>query len=117
MRAGQTFQRDSQSNQMDIFGFLGAANQRASQPGSAYPPAEEWSVQQSLALEKEALGFYITGHPLDKYDRVIKRITSGAIAELKEKSAAGDVKIGGVVSALKLRNTKKGDRYGSFNLE
>jgi len=48
---------------------------------------------------------------------VIKKITGGTIAELKEKAAAGDVKITGVVSALKLRNTKKGDRYGSFNLE
>jgi DNA polymerase-3 subunit alpha len=117
VRAGQAFQRDSQSNQIDIFGFLGAGNQRASQPGFVYPQAEEWSVQQSLAFEKEALGFYITGHPLDRYDRIIKRITSGTIAELKERAAAGDVKIGGVVSALKLKNTKKGDRYGSFNLE
>jgi DNA polymerase-3 subunit alpha len=74
-------------------------------------------VQQSLAFEKEALGFYITGHPLDKYERLIKKITSGAISDLKEKAIAGDVKIGGVVSALKLKNTKKGDRYGSFNLE
>src|SRR4029453_8912008 len=82
-----------------------------------YPEVEEWAVQQSLAFEKEALGFYITGPPLDKYDRVIKKITGGTIAELKEKAATGDVKITGVVSALKLRNTKKGDRYGSFNLE
>jgi DNA polymerase III subunit alpha len=44
-------------------------------------------------------------------------MTSGSIAEVKEKAAPGDVKIGGVVSSLKLRNTKKGDRYGSFNLE
>ena len=48
---------------------------------------------------------------------MIKKITGGTIAELKEKAATGDVKITGVVSALKLRNTKKGDRYGSFNLE
>ena len=117
MRVGQAFQRDSQSNQIDIFGLLGGDSQAAKKPGHFYPQVEEWSVQQSLAFEKEALGFYITGHPLDKYDRVIKRITSGTIAELKEKAATGDVKISGVVSALKLRNTKKGDRYGSFNLE
>ncbi|HJU61703.1 MAG TPA: OB-fold nucleic acid binding domain-containing protein, partial [Candidatus Binatia bacterium] len=86
-------------------------------PANVYPEVAPWSVQQSLAFEKEALGFYITGHPLDKYDKTIKKITSGTIAELKEKASAGDVKIGGVVSALKLRNTKKGDRYGSFNLE
>jgi DNA polymerase-3 subunit alpha len=117
IRIGQAFQRDSQSNQIDIFGLLGGGNKATKKPGHIYPEVEEWSVQQSLAFEKEALGFYITGHPLDKYDRVIKKITSGTIAELKEKAAAGDVKMGGVVSALKLRNTKKGDRYGSFNLE
>ena len=117
MRVGQSHQRDSQSNQIDIFGLLGAGNKGPKQPRDLYPQVEEWSVQQSLAFEKEALGFYITGHPLDKYDRVIKKMTSGSIAELKEKAAPGDVKIGGVVSSLKLRNTKKGDRYGSFNLE
>jgi DNA polymerase-3 subunit alpha len=117
IRVGQAFQRDSQSNQIDIFGLLGGDNKTAKKPGHVYPEVEEWSVQQSLAFEKEALGFYITGHPLDKYDRVIKKITGGTIAELKEKAAAGDVKITGVVSALKLRNTKKGDRCRSFNLE
>src|SRR5499427_3464084 len=117
LRVGQVFQRDSQSNQIDIFGLLGGDSKAAKKPGHVYPQVEEWSSQQSLAFEKEALGFYITGHPLDKYDRVIKRITSGTIAELKERAATGDVKISGVVSALKLRNTKKGDRYGSFNLE
>src|SRR5207248_11143830 len=45
------------------------------------------------------------------------KISSRTIAELKEKASAGDVKIGGVISSLKLKNTKKGDRYGSFNLE
>ena len=117
IRVGQVFQRDSQSNQIDIFGLLGGDSKAAKKPGHVYPQVEEWSSQQSLAFEKEALGFYITGHPLDKYDRVIKRIISGTIAELKERAATGDVKISGVVSALKLRNTKKGDRYGSFNLE
>src|SRR5262245_9968138 len=117
IRVGQAFQRDSQSNQIDIFGLLGGDNKAVKKLGHVYPEVAEWSVQQSLAFEKEALGFYITGHPLDKYDKVIKKITTGTIAELKEKAAAGDVKISGVVSALKLRNTKKGDRYGSFNLE
>jgi DNA polymerase-3 subunit alpha len=117
MRAGQAFQRDQQSNQIDIFAMLGAPAKGPKKPGDIYPQVEEWSAGESLAFEKEALGFYITGHPLDKYDRVIKTISSGTIAELKEKALAGEVKLGGVVSALKLKNTKKGDRYGSFNLE
>jgi DNA polymerase III subunit alpha len=117
MKAGQAYQRDQSSNQFDIFGMLGAPAKGSKRPGDVYPQVSEWSAQEALAFEKEALGFYITGHPLDKFDRVLKKIASGTIAALKEKAQPGEVKIGGVVSALRLRNTKKGDRYGSFNLE
>jgi DNA polymerase III subunit alpha len=117
MKAGQAHQRDQSSNQFDIFGMLGAPAKGSKRPGDVYPQVSEWSAQEALAFEKEALGFYITGHPLDKFDRVLKKIASGTIAALKEKAQPGEVKIGGVVSALRLRNTKKGDRYGSFNLE
>jgi DNA polymerase-3 subunit alpha len=117
MKAGQAHQRDQSSNQIDIFGMLGTPAKGSKRPGDVYAPVSEWSAQEALAFEKEALGFYITGHPLDKFDRVLKKIASGTIAALKEKAQSGEVKIGGVVSALRLRNTKKGDRYGSFNLE
>ena len=117
MRSGQASQRDRNSSQIDIFGLLGGTDTGPQKPADRYPVAEEWSAQQSLAFEKEALGFYITGHPLDKYDRAIRKMTSGSIADLKEKPSSGEVKIGGVISALKLKNTKKGDRYGSFHLE
>ncbi|HWO41780.1 MAG TPA: DNA polymerase III subunit alpha [Candidatus Eisenbacteria bacterium] len=116
MRLGQAFQRESQSNQIDIFGLLGA-NPGVRKADAFYPPVEEWSAQQALAFEKEALGFYITGHPLDKYERVIKKIASGTVTEIKDKAAAGDVKLGGVVSSLRLKNTKKGERYAGFHLE
>jgi DNA polymerase-3 subunit alpha len=117
IRGGQAHQRDQQSNQIDIFAMLGAPGKPAKRSGDLYPQVQEWTQQESLAFEKEALGFYITGHPLDKYDRVIKKIAGGTIAALKEKAAPGQVKVAGVVSALKLRNTKKGERYGNFNLE
>ena len=117
IKAGQAHQRDQSSNQIDIFGMLGAPTRGGKKAGDIYPQVSEWSTQEALAFEKEALGFYITGHPLDKFDRVLKKIAGGTIATLKERAQPGDVKIGGVVSALRLRNTKKGDRYGSFNLE
>jgi DNA polymerase-3 subunit alpha len=117
MRAGQAHQRDQASNQIDIFAVLGTHTKGGKLPTDMYPAGTEWSAQESLAFEKEALGFYITGHPLDKFERQLKRVTSGAIATLKERAQTGDLKLGGVVSALKLRNTKKGERYASFNLE
>ncbi len=117
MAAGQSHQRNRQSDQIDIFAALGVPDKGAKRPGESYPPVEAWSAQESLAFEKEALGFYISGHPLDKYDKVSKKITNGTVASVKEKAFTGEVKLAGVVSALRLRNTKKGERYGSFNLE
>jgi DNA polymerase-3 subunit alpha len=117
MKTGQSHQRDESSHQIDIFAMLGTPAKGASKPGDVYPQVTEWTSQETLTFEKEALGFYITGHPLDKFDRVLNRITSGTISVLKEKAQPGEIKMGGVVSALKLRNTKKGDRYANFNLE
>jgi DNA polymerase-3 subunit alpha len=116
IREGQVCQKDRDSNQTDIFSLLGGGNgERPTR--EIYPQVEEWSAQQQLALEKEALGFYITGHPLDKHEGLLRRSTSGTISALKEKPFSGEVKVGGVVTALRLRNTKKGERYASFQLE
>jgi DNA polymerase-3 subunit alpha len=117
MRAGQSFQRDQASNQMDIFGMLGMAAKGVHRADENYPNVAEWSAQESLAYEKEALGFYISGHPLDKYERVLKKVSSGIIGAVKDKAVPGEIRLGGVVSSLKLRNTKKGERYANFNLE
>ncbi|OGQ20299.1 MAG: DNA polymerase III subunit alpha [Deltaproteobacteria bacterium RIFCSPHIGHO2_02_FULL_60_17] len=118
MKAGQSYQKGRQSNQIDIFDTLGAgAGNGGERNGEHYPQAEEWSAQQQLAFEKESLGFYITGHPLDKYEGALKKWTTGAIVDIRERSSGGEVKVGGVVTALRLRNTKKGERYASFQLE
>lgn len=117
IRMGQSHQKDLQSNQIDIFAALGQAEGAPGKTTNLYPQIKEWPANQVLSFEKESLGFYITGHPLDKYDRAIHRLTSGSVARLRENQATGEVKVAGVVTALKLRNTKKGERYASFNLE
>ncbi|MCH7912872.1 MAG: DNA polymerase III subunit alpha [Deltaproteobacteria bacterium] len=117
MKAGQSYQKDLQSNQIGIFEALGGADKGIENHEDHYPEIEEWSSTQVMAFEKESLGFYITGHPLDKYDHAIKELTTGTTARLREGPPNGEVKVGGVVTALRLRNTKKGERYASFNLE
>jgi DNA polymerase-3 subunit alpha len=115
-KAGQSYQRGHQSTQIDIFASLTGGN-GGERNNDTYPEVEEWSVHQLLAFEKETLGFYITGHPLDKYEETIKQLTNGSVVDLRERSSNGEVKIVGVVTALRLRNTKKGERYASFQLE
>jgi DNA polymerase-3 subunit alpha len=88
-------------------------------PPPPTPGIAAWSDKQRLAAEKETVGFYVSGHPLDKFERDLRRLTSGAIAELGARARVDreKVKVGGVVHTLKLKNNKKGDRYATFNLE
>ena len=117
MKAGQSYQKGLQSNQIDIFQTLGGSEKESENPAEHYPEVEEWSSNQVMAFEKESLGFYITGHPLDIFEQALKELTTGTTARLREGPPNGEVKVGGVVTALRLRNTKKGERYASFNLE
>ncbi|HEY3169300.1 MAG TPA: DNA polymerase III subunit alpha, partial [Candidatus Binatia bacterium] len=56
MKAGQAHQRDQSSNQIDIFGMLGMQAKGGKRPGDVYASVSEWSAQEALAFEKEALG-------------------------------------------------------------
>src|SRR5262249_19841499 len=59
-------QRDRESGQTSLFGAF-EAPAAAAQAEVVYPESEEWAPRQQLGFEKESLGFYITGHPLDRY--------------------------------------------------
>ena len=105
-------QRDS--NQIDLFG--GSAE--TSRPVVNYGDQTEWPTTIRLAYEKEALGFYLSGHPLEKFSSELQRFGAAEISELYSKTQDGaDISVAGVVTMLKLKNTKKGERYASFILE
>jgi DNA polymerase-3 subunit alpha len=104
--------RDVDPNQMNLFGGVTAKPVVARRGGSM----PEWPVNQKLSFEREALGFYISGHPLEKFKWDLKRLGALSTADVKVRKAK-EVRVGGVITALKLKNTKKGDRYASFALE
>jgi DNA polymerase-3 subunit alpha len=105
-------QKDVDPNQMSLFG---AAVTKPQLPRRG-PPVPEWPVNQKLSYERDALGFYISGHPLEKFRWDLKRLGAVTTADIKARSLK-EVRVGGVITALKLKNTKKGDRYASFALE
>ena len=104
--------KDVDPNQMNLFGSGPARPVVARRPVTI----PEWPVNQKLTFEREALGFYISGHPLEKFKWDLKRLGALSTADVKLKKAK-EVRVGGVITALKLKNTKKGDRYASFALE
>jgi DNA polymerase-3 subunit alpha len=104
--------KDVDPNQMNLFGTE-SPKPVVARRATNIP---EWPVNQKLSFEREALGFYISGHPLEKFKWDLKRLGALSTADVKVKKTK-EVRVGGVITALKLKNTKKGDRYASFALE
>ncbi|HTG74054.1 MAG TPA: DNA polymerase III subunit alpha, partial [Terriglobia bacterium] len=109
---GQRKQREREIGQGGLFGMLAQGNNE-----HEMDPAEEWPEGLKLKHEKETLGFYITGHPLRRYSAEVKAYGNATTNSLAEKPSGFDVSIGGIVSALRVTRTKKGDPMGVVLLE
>ena len=122
LEQGASDQRDRRSGQTSLFGLLAAAPVGpAAAPAmvvETYPTCEPWPIKQLLAFEKEALGFYISGHPLDRYRSDISRYASATTTSFGEGvKGAGEASVGGVVAQYREMVTKKGDKMARFVLE
>jgi DNA polymerase-3 subunit alpha len=81
------------------------------------PDIEEWSEARRLMMEKEALGFYITGHPLNKYRDELERLNITPVNKLKEMNDKEEVNIGGIVRGIKRIKTRNDERMAYLTLE
>jgi DNA polymerase-3 subunit alpha len=115
---GQKIQEERASAQTSLFGTEEVVSTNGSR-GMRLPTIPEWHDKEKLAYEKEALGFLITGHPLDRYLDDIKRMASCEIINLSEQTDGGEVRICGIVCGLKEIVTKKGlgERMGFVTIE
>ncbi len=116
MDAGQKKQRDAEEGQASLFEAMQLPGAQAS-GGSRIPDAADWSEGERLAYEKESLGFFITGHPLERFREELAKWANATTATLIDKAGLPEIAIGGLVAALRLIKTKKGDRMASFLLE
>jgi DNA polymerase III subunit alpha len=114
MEAGQKHQRDREQGQSSLFGMLMGEGEGG--PEERIPDAPAWGEGERLAHEKESLGFFITGHPLERYRAELAQWASASTSRLIELGDR-EVSIGGIITALRLIKTKKGDRMASFTLE
>ncbi len=110
---GGRHQRDRDKGQSQLFGGSGGDEPEAH--AAALPDAAAWTEMQQLAGEKESLGLYMSGHPLDRFADDLKLFGARRLAELTTSEA--DVWLGGIVSALRPLKTKKGDRMAVFMLD
>src|SRR6266496_5245958 len=76
-----------------------------------------WTHSELLAAEKAALGFYITGHPLGEFGDLLQILKAVKSVELPTLTSGGRVGLGGIISDLQPRTTKKGDKFALLRLE
>lgn len=81
------------------------------------PQVREYSRAEMLALEKEVLGLYISGHPLEEYRPALAENTTATLAELAESAQEQEVMVGGILTALKKIHTRSGEPMAFGTLE
>ncbi len=115
LEQGARAYRAAATGQASLFGDAADDHRQASE--AALPNVVEWTPEESLAGEKATLGFYLTGHPLAIFRETLQALKSLSYAQLAAQPSGAEVRMGGVVNALTVKNTKKGERFAVFTLE
>jgi len=115
-RYGQQHQDGADSAQVNMFG---ESEEGAAIPEPAFPQAEAWSMLEQLHYEKEVVGFYLSGHPLDDHRLEIKHLCKNTLSQLSDlKPLVGlEASFVGIVTKAEHRIAKSGKPFGSFSLE
>jgi DNA polymerase-3 subunit alpha len=118
MDHAQKTQRDAESGQHGLFGVF---DEEVHPQEDRLPDTPDWDEHTRLANEKEILGFFITGHPLDKYREKLEDLRALSTAELAAmKSSTGkdeNLLTAGIITNLRVLKSKKGDFYAQAALE
>ena len=115
---GQEFQKADDPMQNSLFDLLSEEESKNTETQLNFPEMKDWTIKQRLTYEKEALGFYVSGHPLDHYEYEIKKlaITTHDLEENGFKD--GDsVALAGIIISNTVRLSKRNERFAIINLE
>mmetsp|Transcript_22468 Transcript_22468/g.10801 ORF Transcript_22468/g.10801 Transcript_22468/m.10801 type:complete len:1124 (+) Transcript_22468:87-3458(+) len=111
---GQKIQKEKKDSQMRLFDNS-VSNQTATLP--QMPEVEGFNKENLLQFEKESLGFYISGHPLDSYNEILEKLTNADAVSIKEMNVGTMVWIGGIVRNIKVIKTKRDEQMAFVLLE
>lgn len=111
--AGQKAKAES-SGQSDMFGLMTSEPEDTS---GVFADVPKWSEKQWLNGEKETLGLYLTGHPINQYREEIKHYCSGRLIDLKPTPRDGSVTVVGLVLGVRVMVNKRGRRWGIVTLD
>ena len=117
VRYGQRVQQDRQNAQQSLFGMAMDGGFEIQKP--RVPNAEDWNNIVMLNKEKEVIGLYLSGHPLDRFDFIIKQMCKAELADLDDLTLLNgkEMAVAGVVVSVTPLATKDGRRYTRFVIE
>ncbi len=115
---GAAAQKEREQGQTSIFGGDFIENSpTATLADPPLPDLPEWDQGQRLKYERELTGFYITAHPLARYEATINALATASTIGLAELPDGREVKLCGIITTVKTMLTKKGDRMAYLTLE
>jgi DNA polymerase-3 subunit alpha len=114
MESGQRAQRDSLSGQESMFGMLDIEEEHVE---AALPNVPDWTPREVLNGEKEMLGFYVTGHPLDQYTEKITEVARQDSSKLEGLEKGTELAMCGVITGIQKRRNKDAKPWASMVLE
>jgi DNA polymerase-3 subunit alpha len=110
-----SFQKEKSNGQFNL--FAGECEVAVPAADSSTHDAEEWDDLYKLQLEKELMGFYVTGHPLMNFIDIIEKYSNASSQTLAATEPQSLVRMAGMIKKIKEINTKKGDRMAFISLE
>jgi len=115
IRFGNKFQESKNSAQVSLFGE--ASDVQFDEP--EIPPCEPWNVMEKLSREKEMIGIYISGHPLDDYKTEIKYFCNARVDVLQNLNQleGKEMSFAGIIADVQHRVSKNGKPWGMFTFE
>ena len=115
MKFGSKYQENKNSSQVSLFGE--ASEVQFDEP--SIPNCEKWGMMEKLSREKEVVGIYISGHPLDDFKNEIENFCNAVLIDFEDPKALlnKDVSVGGIVSSVEHRVSKNGKGWASFFIE
>ena len=113
IEAGTRASRDRESGQGGLFGAFMAEDH----PEPALPKANDWTLKEKLNGEKEMLGFYVTGHPLDSYEEKICELATHDSSSLEGLEKGAEVALCGMLTAIQRRRNREGKPWASIVIE
>jgi DNA polymerase-3 subunit alpha len=117
MEVASRFQEDKDRGQMSLFDMGGGAPSMDSS-AEVLEEAEEWSAMEMLNKERDVVGMFLSGHPLDEFRPELQGFTSCSLDEEElSRHVGGTVIVGGVVTKLRSIETKKGDTIGVGSIQ